>query len=223
MMLNLPPRNGYLPIIKIISIQAKHIAAEATTLRTSWTIPGQIILLLTLPFLTKFSMKSIAVSASDKIHSLNQLSSSRKYLRPIAKYSQNCCRYRRLKAIMIIVMFPMFPRPEKDDQKYLNAAQCWVSKVFIGGTSSKESRTAVRLLWDSRELGGCFSEEWGYLLGIYLYYIIHLERERSRPWERDIRAPVLQSDLGIVNVWGWVFSLKYMRPRKVEKRMRKSR
>merc|ERR1712062_232285 len=86
MMLNLPPRNGYLPIMKIISIQARHIAADATTLRTS-----------------RFSMKSIAVSASDKIHNLNQLSSSRKYLRPIARYYQNCCRNSTLREITRII------------------------------------------------------------------------------------------------------------------------
>ena len=49
-------------------------------------------------------------------------------------------------------------RPDKDDQKYLDTAQSWVSKVFIRGTTSKESRAAVGLLRDSGEFR-VFSEE----------------------------------------------------------------
>ena len=168
-------------------------------------------------------MKSIAVSANDKIHNLNQLSSSRKYLRPIARYSQNCCRNRRLKNKVFILMSSsrMFvSRPERDNQNYLNTTQCRVSEIFIRGTSSKESRPTVCLLWDSGELCVLFSDEGG-----QAYYKIHpfIYLETPRPCERDIKAPVLQSDLWNVIVWDWVFSLKYIRPRKVENRMRKSK
>ena len=97
---------------------------------------------------------------------------------------------------MIIIKFSStMARPEKDDQKYLNTAQSWVSKVFIRGTSSKESRAAVCLLRDSGELR-VFSEENIYLqINIIIHPLIYLEREIFRPRERDIKAPDLQSDL----------------------------
>ena len=130
-------------------------------------------------------MKSIAVSASDKIHNLNQLSSSRKYLRPIARYSQNCCRNRRLKNKVFILMSSsrMFvSRPERDNQNYLNTTQCRVSEIFIRGTSSKESRPTVCLLWDSGELCVLFSDEWGW--GIVENSPLHLPGDIKALWER---------------------------------------
>ena len=54
----------------------------------------------------------------------------------------------------------MFSRPERNNQKYLHTAQSGFSEIDIWGTSSKESRATVCLLWDSRELLISFSEEW---------------------------------------------------------------
>ena len=167
-MLNLPPRNGYLPIIKMISIQAKHMAAEATTLRTSWTIPGQIITFsLSRSFLPDFPWIALLSEQAKKYKLWTN------FQVPESIYGQSPDIPRIVverEDWKIVIMFSiqknvMFARPEKDDQKYLHTAQSWVSKVFIGGTSSKEPRAAVCLLGDSGELRVWFSEEWGARFG----------------------------------------------------------
>ena len=92
----LPPRNGYLPIMNIISIQAKHTAAEATTLRT-YEFNMIIVSYFWESITSKFAINSIEVNARENMSNLNQLSNSKKYLLPKAANSHNCWRNKILK------------------------------------------------------------------------------------------------------------------------------
>ena len=154
-MLNLPPRNGYRPIMNIISIQARHTAAEATTFRTSWTWSfNRYTYFLTVPYQILHEKHSSEGQGNDTKFEpaleFSEVSPSQCEVIPELLQKKNAEGLARSTHLVMLTWWI----PERDHQKYLHGAECRVRKGLMRGATSEEpGASVIGLLWHSGQFG----------------------------------------------------------------------